>query len=33
MKLLYVSCAAAVLFAACADRDPLSSTADPIYRV
>ena len=29
MKLLYVACAAAVLFAACADRDPLSSTADP----
>ena len=29
MKLLYVACAAAVLFAACTDRDPLSSTADP----
>ena len=29
MKLLYVACAVAVLFAACADRDPLSSTADP----
>ena len=29
MKLLYVFCAAAILFAACADRDPLSSTADP----
>jgi hypothetical protein len=29
MKLLYVACAAVVVFAACADRDPLSSTADP----
>ena len=29
MKLLYVACTTAVLFAACADRDPLSSTADP----
>ena len=28
MKLLYVACAATVLFAACADKDPLSSTAD-----
>ncbi|MDE2811364.1 MAG: spondin domain-containing protein [Gemmatimonadota bacterium] len=28
MKLFYVACAATVLFAACADRDPLSSTAD-----
>ncbi len=28
MKLLYVACIGAVLFAACADRDPLSSTAD-----
>ncbi|MCY3669173.1 MAG: spondin domain-containing protein, partial [Gemmatimonadetes bacterium] len=29
MKLLYAACIGAVLFAACADRDPLSSTADP----
>ena len=29
MKMLYVACAAAVLFTACADRNPLSSTADP----
>ena len=29
MKLLYLACAAAVLFTACADRDPLSSTTDP----
>ena len=29
MKMLYLTCAAAVLFAACTDRDPLSSTADP----
>jgi hypothetical protein len=28
MKVLYIACAATVLFAACADRDPLSSTAD-----
>ena len=29
MKLFYAVCIGAVLFAACADRDPLSSTADP----
>ena len=29
MKLLCAACIGAVLFAACADRDPLSSTADP----
>ena len=29
MKLLYAACIGAVLFVACADRDPLSSTADP----
>ena len=28
MKLLYVACAATALFVACADKDPLSSTAD-----